>query len=330
MNYGNASESVYNRTVYKSIQTKGYHSREQEKGTELRADCALLPVAEHMVTAQGHASGKDALVVFRAAQDAANHIAGRVIEPVNVQITLQIMLPSQLREAKLRMMLEEAAIRLASDKIEIGKTEVQIVPELQTVIVAAFAVAGTQNSLFTQQGAQPNEDIVMTKWLGLEATVLLAVTRKMELAQRYPIGLIEDAIDFSRFLSVTPEAAVAAKSDVSAMQVVREGGIFGGLWELAQSNNVGLSVELKKILVKQETIEVCEYFDINPYRALSGGSLLVTTDRGSELVQRFAEKGIVAEIIGRTTKDNDRIIRNDEEVRYLEPAREDEYYKVMD
>ena len=40
-------------------------------------------------------------------------------------------------------------------------------------------------------------------------------------------------------------------------------------------------------------------------------------------------QGISAAVIGKTTQGNDRIITNEEETRYLEPAREDELYKVL-
>ena len=130
-------------------------------------------------------------------------------------------------------------------------------------------------------------------------------------------------------MSIIPEAATAAKSGVSAMQVVREGGIFGALWELAEESDVGLVIDLKKIPVKQETIEVCEFFDANPYKLLSGGSLLFTTDKGMDLVALLEEQGIAATVIGKTIEGNDRILMNEDEKRFLEPAREDELYKVL-
>lgn len=56
------------------------------------------------------------------------------------------------------------------------------------------------------------------------------------------------------------EAAVAARSGVSAMHDITEGGIFGALWEMAEASGVGLEIDLKKIPVRQETIEICEFF----------------------------------------------------------------------
>lgn len=331
MNYGKVSESVFERTVYKTIQTIGYHEKAIEDGAGLGADCAVLPSSNGcIVSAQGYAAGKDAQVVVRALQHAANRLAGFGVA-VTGTISIHISLPEQLREAKLRGMLEAAAELSAKLHMPIVSSEVHVVPGIQTALANVYVQTGAvaEKELILPGKAQPEQDVVMTKWMGLEGTSLLAAAKLTELETRYPQNLVEEAKCFDRYLSIIPEAATAAMSDVSAMQVVREGGIFGALWELAQSSGVGLVIDLKKISVKQETIEVCEYFDINPYKLLSGGSLLITTDKGMNLVSKLQQQGISAAVIGKTTQGNDRIITNEEETRYLEPAREDELYKVL-
>ncbi len=75
--------------------------------------------------------------------------------------------------------------------------------------------------------------------------------------------------------------------------------MFGGLWQLAAENGVGLVADLKRIPVRQETIEVCEYFDLNPYELMAGGSLLILTENGGELVRALETAGVPAAVIGR-------------------------------
>lgn len=70
---------------------------------------------------------------------------------------------------------------------------------------------------------------------------------------------VEQAQALDRYLSVMPEAATAVKSGVGAMHDVTEGGIFGALWEMAEASGVGLEIDLKKIPLRQETVEVCEF-----------------------------------------------------------------------
>ena len=117
---------------------------------------------------------------------------------------------------------------------------------------------------------------------------------------------------------------------VSAMHDVTEGGIFGALWEMAEASGVGLCVDLKKIPIRQETIEICEFFNLNPYQLISSGSMLIGTDHGSQLVDALAKEGIHASVIGKAVEGNDRVIFNDGEKRFLEPAKADELYRAFD
>ena len=96
---------------------------------------------------------------------------------------------------------------------------------------------------------------MITKWIGLEGTAKLAHARREELLSRYPAHLIDEAEAFEQYFSVIPEAATAMKSGVRAMHDVTTGGIFGALWELAEASGVGLDITLKKIPIRQETVE---------------------------------------------------------------------------
>ena len=117
------------------------------------------------------------------------------------------------------------------------------------------------------------------------------------------------------------------KSGVCAMHDASEGGIFGALWELAEGAGVGLTIDLKKLPLRQETVEVCEQCNVNPYELLSGGCLIMTTEDGSGLVAALESEQIPAVIVGKITTGNDRVILNEDEVRYMEKAQQDEIYK---
>ena len=113
------------------------------------------------------------------------------------------------------------------------------------------------------------------------------------------------------------------------MHDVTEGGIFGALWEMAEASDIGLEIFLKKIPVKQETIEICEFFGINPYELISSGCMLIAAKDGTGLVHELEKAGIYAVLIGKATKGKDRLLFNEEEKRFLEPPKADELYKVI-
>lgn len=179
------------------------------------------------------------------------------------------------------------------------------------------------------QGSLADKDIVMTKWAGLAGTALIAREKRTELLTRYPAYFIDDAIALERQLSVVPEAATAGKSGVLAMHDASRGGIFAALWELAEYAGVGLHVHLKEIPIRQESVEICNFFDVNPYELVAGGSLLMIADNGYDLVRALAEEKIPAAVIGKTDQSNDRVVINGEERRFLEPPKSDGVYRVF-
>ena len=138
--------------------------------------------------------------------------------------------------------------------------------------------------------------------------------------------MIEEAAALDRYLSVIPEAATAVKSGVCGMHDVSRGGIFAALWEMASGAGVGLNIDLKKLPVRQETIEICEYFTLNPYELLSGGCLIMAAPEGEKLVRDLAGADIPAVVVGRTTGGNDRVLYNGEEKRYLDMPKTDQIY----
>jgi hydrogenase maturation factor len=75
-------------------------------------------------------------------------------------------------------------------------------------------------------------------------------------------------------------------------------------------------------------VEICEFFDLNPYLLISSGSMLIAADRGSDIVDALKKQGIEAAVIGRATADNDKVVYYGEEKRFLEPPKCDELYKI--
>lgn len=172
-------------------------------------------------------------------------------------------------------------------------------------------------------------DIVMTGFAGLNGSVFLACRKQEALLRRYPVSFLEEAKKQERLLWQIPEAAPAGKSDdcstysfsekgITGMYLLSKGGVFAGLWDMGKLAGVGLKVYGKKIPVKQETIEICNFFDVNPYQMDSKGCALLLSENGYRLRERLAGKGIFSEVIGFTTEDHDRVVINGEEQRFLQ------------
>ena len=86
---------------------------------------------------------------------------------------------------------------------------------------------------------------------------------------------------------------------------------------------MGIEVDLKKIPVRQETVEICEVLGVNPYELYGAGALLIVSDKGNQLLHELEKQQIPAAIIGKVTKENGKVILNGEEVRFLDRPKND-------
>lgn len=326
MRNGKISENVLKRSVLKKIKT---HREEVTDGAGIGKDCAVLSFGEGydtvLSTTPVAAPAED--ISTYAIHMALNNIAVAGAELVGIMLTL--ILPEQTQESELQTIMERAEDICRGCMTEIIGGHTEVLPGITMPIMTVTGV-GKRRSARSDSlwGVKAGQDIVISKWIGLEGTIRLARERKEELCTRYPVRMIEEAAAYDRYLSIIPEAATAMKSGVCGMHDVSRGGVFGALWELAERAGVGLEIDLKKIPVKQETIEICEFFGLNPYELLSGGCLIMAADDGEGLVAALGQENIPAVVVGRTTGNNDRVIYNEGEKRYLDRPKTDQIYHM--
>lgn len=323
---GKISESVLTRSVLRQIKTK---RNEVICGAGIGEDCAVLSFddSEETVLSTNPVSAPTDMVCVYGIHKALNNIAIAGAEPVAVM--LSAMLPEGIEEKELQNMMKQTENLCAALHVELIGGHTQVMEELKEPIVTVTGIGKREKGIAVNAHAvRAGQDVVVSKWIGLEGTVRIAKEHKNELMTRYPVKMIDEAIAFEHFLSIIPEAATAVMSGVCGMHDVSQGGIFGALWELAQKAGVGLEINLKKLPIRQETVEICEFYNLNPYELLSGGCLLMTTEDGVALTMALEKEGIPAVIVGKTTAGNDRVLFNEEEQRFLEPPKADQFYQL--
>lgn len=324
MKVGKVSESVLKRSVLKQITNQ---NKEVKNGAGIGEDCAVFAqkngytvqsVQTFFVTSPSE--------VYVPIMKAVNGIVVRGAHPVAVLLTL--LLPADTEESFLRELMKKANEAAGILHIQIAGGHTEVSENCSVPYVTATAIGSVEGEALFENHIRPGQDIVLTGQVGCEGAGLLATRYEERLAERYPLHMIEKAQAFLQELSILPEAVTAIKSNAGAMHDVSGGGIFASLWELAESVGVGLAVDLKAIPIRQECVEVCEFFGISPYEMLSGGSLLITTDNGEHLVRDLKEAGILAAVIGKITDNNDRVVINQEEKRFLDRPVSDEFSKI--
>ena len=109
---------------------------------------------------------------------------------------------------------------------------------------------------------------------------------------------------FDPGISVVSDARIAlAAGAVHAMHDPTEGGLSGGLYELAAASGLGLEIDSDAIPILPETREICGALDLDPLGLIASGSLLaaVPPDAAPATIAALTAAGIPAAIIGSAT-----------------------------
>lgn len=171
-------------------------------------------------------------------------------------------------------------------------------------------------------------DVVMAGWAGMEGMLRIVDEKEAILEDRFSSSFLAQIREYQQYLFTGERLASYAEKTVLIRQI-REGGIFAGFFALAKEIGAGLEIDLKQIPVLQETIEVCEYFRLNPYQMASAGSFLILAEDGEILSGKLRQENIQASVIGKTTGCGDKIIKNGEDVRYIDRPAPDEIYQIF-
>lgn len=163
--------------------------------------------------------------------------------------------------------------------------------------------------------ARTGDDIVMTKGAAVETTGALAQAFPKFVRRTMRRGLASRAEGYVRLCSVVQDARIASRvgrggHGVSAMHDATEGGVLGGLDEMARASGRDFVVDTEAIYVSPETAGVCSAFGIDPLVSLSEGTLLVTSsgETTGELLRKLHRSGIKAAVIGEVGKEGGRLL----------------------
>jgi len=171
--------------------------------------------------------------------------------------------------------------------------------------IAVFTVAD-KNSYVTPAGAKPGDDVILTKGPAIETAGILSVLREKELLENYPSSLVERAKELCKEMTVVKDALTAMEvGGITAMHDATEGGVIGGLFEMANASKVGMVIDESLLIYPEEVKIVCEAFSIDPVSAIAEGSLLITVQptHSERLLRRLEGVGIEASLIGKVSND---------------------------
>ncbi len=173
------------------------------------------------------------------------------------------------------------------------------------------------------------QDLAVAGYAGLAGTLALAEARPQELSLFFSDEYMEKIAGCRTLILEKRDAAFWRGLGASEWEPAGEGGILTAIWNLSGAYETGVEFSLRKIPLRQETVEVCERLELNPYRLYSEGCYLLAADNGGQLVEKLAGEGIFAQVIGRVKDGIAREMIVQDGRGFLERPQPDEMWKVL-
>jgi hydrogenase maturation factor len=176
-----------------------------------------------------------------------------------------------------------------------------------SIVGAATLIGvGDEGRSITPAMAQPGDRVIVTKGCAIEATAIAAYLMPGRLAAHTDEDGVARARAMLERVSVVLDCRAALRvgvrdRGVTALHDATEGGVLGGLIELAHACGHDLRIERTRIPLAPEAVAACAAWGgIDPYWTLSEGTLIATArpEHAAAVLAAIAEEGIVASEIG--------------------------------
>lgn len=287
------------------------------------------------VWADALAAGDDVRTGYYAVYHAAGELAARNVCARGAAV--YVMLPQGSREEQLAGIAAGVDCACRELEIEVTSFQGEVSAAVSHAVVFVSAAGVQQDQKIIREKARKDggetspekrpahREIIMCGYAGLEGTLRILDEAQTELETRFVAAFLEQAKGLTEEL-VRPDQIlnVYGCDRKAVVRQIGSGGIMAALWELSETAHIGFEIELPQIALKQETVEICEFYRLNPYLMTSAGSYLVLTDEGEEVIRALEEAGAQTARLGAAREQNARVIRNGEEIRYLDRPAPDE------
>lgn len=175
-----------------------------------------------------------------------------------------------------------------------------------TIIGGGTLIAiGPEDRYLSSNMAQVGDRVIVTKSAMVATTGILARVFAKTIRARFGQDFLDRAQKLFYHYPVIEDARAAVSigirdRGVTAMHDATEGGVLGALYELATAAHCGMRVDLERIPVADETWKICTLFELDPYRSLSEGTLVMSVrpHKAEAVVEALSAQGIPSAIVG--------------------------------
>jgi len=296
--FGKIPVDILKEVVFKNL---GVKREEVVLGPAAGFDGAVIDIGDKsLIVSMDPITGAIERIGWLAVNISANDIATFGVEPAFFSSC--ILLP----EGADRKSVETICVQMDKAAKDLGMAIVgghcEVTPGITNPIVIGCTMGVTEKGNYvTAGGAKLGDKLILTKSVGIEGTAILASDREKQLKKTIEVSVLEKAKKFFNQISVVKEALLASKTGgVNAMHDPTEGGVTGGIHEMADASNLGVKILEEKIPIQPETVKICELFQIDSLQLISSGALLISAKPrfASEIIESLGQQHIHASIIG--------------------------------
>lgn len=327
MKIGKLSDEELKRYIFKHISN---NRKEVLNGAEIGMDTAVLDLdGDIAVLSTDPITGASDGIGKLSVNVSCNDVASEGAEPVG--ILLSVLVPPSCELEDLEKIIIEANDECQKIGLDIIGGHTEVTDAVNKIIITSTVIGKIKRDSIVNPKLVKNNDIIcISKDIALEGTVIIASEKNdITLSNKE----LEEIKELSQQISIVDEALLAKKFNVKFMHDITEGGIYGALWESSEFLHKKFVVEKELIPIRDISKKICNYYDIDPYRLISSGSIVMIFDEDDffEYKLECEKKNIKITKIGYISSGKNVEVIHDslDNVEEIKNTTTDELYKVV-
>ena len=254
----------------------------------------------------------------------ANDVATEGAEPVGILIT--VLMPPTATIEDFEEISKEVAEECKVLNMELIGGHSEVTDAVNRTVLSSTVIGKRKNYPAVEPVA--GDYLCVTKKIAVEGTHILFNERCDELKKVLDEEDIVEIKSLADKLSVVREGIISKECGASVLHDITEGGVYGGIWEIAKRIDMGIEVYRGAIPVYKSTEKICDYLKLDPMRLISSGSMLVliSHDKYDGLKSKLNKENILLTKIG-VVKGKDVLLKETGEL--ISPPDKDELYRGL-
>lgn len=328
MEIGKLPNDILEKIVLSNIKTK---RKEVLVGAAVGKDSAVIDFDKEVcVLSTDPITGATKGLGRLAIHISCNDIATNGAEPVGVLMT--ILVPPSATENDIDTIMKDAEKAASEINVQIIGGHTEITDAVNRIVISTTVIGKQRKDTLPDiSKIKTGDKILITKYAAIEGTSIIANELEEELIQKLGKEKLDIAKSMDSMLSVVKEGIICGEIGVRYMHDITEGGIYGAVWEASKAINKGVKIYENLIPVKEVTKEIADILDIDLYRLISSGSMLIIAenDKTPIIEKELNKHGIKSTIIGEVIE-KDIILEKNGELFNIDPPSSDELYKALE